>query len=128
MGMWPIPQVGPVALGSWEGSSPRPIERFLGGEWLPRRADSCREPRSSTDAYSGPKASRWWPAGFDLPRRGDSVRGPSRSLDLNERHADVRQSVGHRRVLLAQSSAEPLDQTADGIDSQRRGDEIHRIG
>ena len=51
-----------------------------------------------------------------------------RALDLHEREPDVGERVAHRRRVVAESVAEPLDEAGDGVDGQRRAAQIGRIG
>ena len=60
-------------------------------------------------------------------RRPDGRR-PGGALDLYEREPDVGERVAHRRRVLTESIAEPLDEAGDGVDRQGRGAQVGRVG
>ena len=66
------------------------------------------------------------PIGRFTPSAGWRVRGGG--LDLYEREPDVGERVAHRRRVLTESIAEPLDEAGDGVDRQGRGAQVGRIG
>jgi hypothetical protein len=51
-----------------------------------------------------------------------------RRLDLHEGDADVGERVAHRGGIVAEAVAEAVDQAADGVDGERRRDQVGLLG